>query len=249
MNLLRLQSVSRNFGELLALDRVSLELKPGELHAVIGPNGAGKTTLFNLISGFMAVTSGDIYFQDRRINRLTAERRTTLGIVRTFQVTEIFRELTVFENLRVGIETAAGYNPLPWLRRAVRRHIRQQIDELMNLAGITKFADCVAGELAHGDQRVVEIALALSLRPKVLLLDEPTAGMAEHETEAMVALIRRIHKEQSMSLLFIEHDMEVVFGIAHRITVLDYGRVLASGTPEEIADNSAVQKAYLGEAA
>ncbi len=249
MSLLRLERAARNFGNIAAVDGVSLEVSAGELHAVIGPNGAGKTTLFHLITGFLRPSSGMIWFDGRRIDTLPVKARTELGIIRTFQVTEIFRELTVFENLRFGIETAAGWNPRPWLGRAARRQLQAQVEELMETTGLTPLADQVAGELAHGDQRLVEVALALSLKPRLLLLDEPTAGMADRETEVMVALIRRLHTQQGLALLFIEHDTEIVFDIADRVTVMDNGRIIAAGSPEEIAANSEVQRAYLGEAA
>ncbi len=248
MSLLRLDQVSKNFGRIGAVDGVSLEIGAGELHAVIGPNGAGKTTLFHLITGFTPPSSGAIWFEGARIDGLSAKQRTRLGIVRTFQVTEIFRDLTVFENLRLGVETAAGWNPRPWLGPAARRKVREEVEELMEATGLTRLADHVAGELAHGDQRVVEVALALSLNPRLLLLDEPTAGMADRETEAMVTLLKRLNTERGLALLFIEHDMDIVFGIAEHILVLDHGHVLAAGNAEEIAADPAVQAAYLGEA-
>ena len=246
MSLLRLQNLSKRFGLLTAVEGVSLDVAPGELHAVIGPNGAGKTTLFHLITGFTRPSDGTIWFEDRRIDQLPVKRRTALGLIRTFQVTEIFRDLTVFENLRLGVETAAGWNARAWLGRAARAAVRERVEELLEMTGLAALADRVAGELAHGDQRIVEVALALSLKPRLLLLDEPTAGMADRETEAMVGLIRRLHDELGLALLFIEHDMDLVFGIADRITVLENGRVLAVGTAREIAANASVQNAYLG---
>ena len=249
MILLRLDQLRKSFGKVVAVDDVSLEMEEGELHAVIGPNGAGKTTLFHLITGFTRPTRGAIQFDGRSIDALSVKQRTALGIIRTFQVTEIFRELTVFENLRFGVETEAGWNPFPWLGRTSRRAVHERVEALMEATGLSEHANHIAGALAHGDQRIVEVALALSLKPRLLLLDEPTAGMAERETEAMVALLKRLHTEQGLALLFIEHDMDLVFGIADRITVLDNGHVLAVGTAEAIAANSAVQNAYLGETA
>jgi branched-chain amino acid transport system ATP-binding protein len=168
------------------------------------------------------------------------------GMVRTFQITEIFPELTVLENLRIGIERRLGISHLPFISRARRCDIARRVEALMTMTGLAEQAHDLVGELAHGDQRVVEVALALSLEPKLLLLDEPTAGMAENETEAMVSLIRRLHAQHDLTILFIEHDMDIVFNVAQRITVLDYGRVLACGTPAQIAADPRVQAAYLG---
>ncbi|HLW11360.1 MAG TPA: ABC transporter ATP-binding protein, partial [Casimicrobiaceae bacterium] len=220
-----------------------------ELRAVIGPNGAGKTTFFNLITGFVPPTAGDIWFDDENIRDRTVVYRVGKGIVRTFQITEIFPDLSVYENARVGVETAAGLNGRPWLSRAVRGDVARRVDELLDIVGLASRADRVVGELAHGDQRVVEIALALAMNPRLLLLDEPTAGMGDTETDHMVDLVRRLHVDRKLSILFIEHDMSIVFGIAQRITVLDQGRVLAEGTPAEISGNEKVRAAYLGEAA
>ncbi len=215
---------------------------------MIGPNGAGKTTFFNLISGLLRSTSGQIWFDEQDITRLTVVERVAQGIVRTFQVTEILPDLAVFDNVRIGVETAAGLNPKPWLSRSVRKKIDRRVNELIEITGLGGKKDRIVGELAHGDQRVVEVAMALSLEPRLLLLDEPTAGMGDTETEHMVALVRRLHAQEGVSILFIEHDMNIVFGMAQRITVLDQGRVLAEGTPEAIAADPKVRAAYLGAA-
>ena len=246
MSLLRLSGVSRHFGKLQAVQNVSFEMNEGELRAVIGPNGAGKTTFFNLITGFVPPTSGDIWFDEENIRDSSVVHRVRKGIVRTFQITEVFPDLTVYENVRIGVETAAGLNGRPWLPRAVRKEVTQRVDALLDVVGLAAKADRVVGELAHGDQRVVEIALALTMNPRLLLLDEPTAGMGDTETDHMVDLVRRLHAERGLSILFIEHDMSIVFDIAQRITVLDQGRVLAEGTASEISHNEAVRAAYLG---
>ena len=229
MTMLRLDGVTKRFGNLVANADISLSLEPREISAVIGPNGAGKTTLFNLITGFLPPTEGRIMFDGRDMTGVPAAARVSGGMVRTFQITEIFSELTVLENLRIGIETRLGINHRLFIPRSQRAEITRRVEALMAMTGLAEAAGHLVGELAHGDQRVVEMALALSLEPKLLLLDEPTAGMAEHETEAMVALIRRLHAQNNLTILFIEHDMDIVFGVAQRITVLDYGRVLASG--------------------
>ena len=246
MSLLKLDNVSRHFGSLKAVQNVSFAMSEGELRAVIGPNGAGKTTFFNLITGFVPPTSGDIWFDDENIRDRTVVHRVRKGIVRTFQITEVFPDLSVYENVRIGVETAAGLNGRPWLPRAVRNDVVARVDELLAVVGLASKADRVVGELAHGDQRVVEIALALAMNPRLLLLDEPTAGMGDTETDHMVDLVRRLHDERNLSILFIEHDMSIVFGIAQRITVLDQGRVLAEGSADEISRNEAVRAAYLG---
>ncbi|HEU5019285.1 MAG TPA: ABC transporter ATP-binding protein [Pseudolabrys sp.] len=246
--LLRLDGVSRHFGSLKAVQEVSFAMAAGELRAVIGPNGAGKTTFFNLISGFHPPTSGRVYFDGEDITDLSVVGRVARGIVRTFQITEIMPELTVVENIRLGVETQAGLNARPFVSRATRAKVERQIDRLIDTADLAGKAHRIVGELAHGDQRVVEVTMALSMQPKLLLLDEPTAGMGDSETDHMVGLVRRLHAEQGMSILFIEHDMEIVFGIAERITVLDQGRVLAEGTPDQISADPRVRTAYLGEA-
>jgi branched-chain amino acid transport system ATP-binding protein len=247
--LLRLDGVSRHFGTLKAVDGVTFEMAAGELRAVIGPNGAGKTTFFNLISGLLPPTTGEVWFDGRKITSESVVHRVARGIVRTFQITEILPDLDVWENIRIGVETAARLNARPWIGRARRRAIGDRVAELVRIVDLAGKERRIVGELAHGDQRVVEVAMALSLEPRLLLLDEPTAGMGDSETEHMVGLISRLHAEQGMSILFIEHDMDIVFGIAQRVTVLDQGRVLADGAPAAIAADPKVRAAYLGTAA
>jgi branched-chain amino acid transport system ATP-binding protein len=246
--LLRLDAVSRHFGSLKAVQGVSFSMRSGELRAVIGPNGAGKTTFFNLITGLLAPTTGQVWFAGENITKWSIVRRVACGIVRTFQITEIFPDLSVFENIRKGVETAAGLNGRPWVSASERTALNRRVDEVIEMVDLSDKTNRLVGELAHGDQRVVEVATALSLRPRLLLLDEPTAGMGDAETEHMVDLVRRLHAEQDMSILFIEHDMDIVFDIAQRITVLDQGCILAEGTPDEISANERVRAAYLGEA-
>jgi branched-chain amino acid transport system ATP-binding protein len=249
MNLLEVQSVSKTFGSLVAVHEVSLSVPQGELRAVIGPNGAGKTTFFNMISGFFAPSAGSIVFDGKDVTQLPAYRRVEIGMGRTFQITEIFPELTVFENVRIAAEVAAGHRMRAWISRQQAAAIKNRIDEVLSLAGIAAKADRLVGELAHGDQRAAEIAMALALKPRLLLLDEPTAGMGDQETYEITNLIRRLHRDSNYTIVLIEHDMRVVFHLADRITVLDQGRMLAEGTPAEIAANEAVQAAYLGKAA
>jgi branched-chain amino acid transport system ATP-binding protein len=246
--LLRLEAVSRDFGRLRAVREVSFAMREGELRAVIGPNGAGKTTFFNLISGFFPVSAGRVLFDGEDITARSATARVARGIVRTFQITEIFPDLSVRENIRIGVETQARLNARPWISRATRIARDRRIDELLDTVALAAKAHRPVGELAHGDQRVVEVAMALSMKPRLLMLDEPTAGMGDAETEHMVALVRRLHAEQGLSILFIEHDMDIVFEIAERITVLDQGATLAEGTAAEISADPKVRAAYLGEA-
>jgi len=248
MSVLEVRGVSKRFGSLVAVRDVSLAVAKGELRAIIGPNGAGKTTFFNLISGFFAPSAGTITFEGRDITKLPADERVTMGIGRTFQITEIFPELTVFENVRISTEVADGYRLRPWLSPGERASVRHKVEETLELTGLSAKFDRLVGELAHGDQRAAEIAMTLALRPRLLLLDEPTAGMGDQETYDIAQLIRRLHRDSSFTIVLIEHDMRVVFHLADRITVLDQGRLLADGVPQEIAANEAVQAAYLGNA-
>jgi len=249
MSFLQVESVTKSFGSLVAVRDVSLTVETGELRAIIGPNGAGKTTFFNLISGLFAPTAGTIRFDGEDITRLKAADRVQRGMARTFQITDIFPELTARENLRIAVEVASGFRLRPWLSRSEAVKVSERVVELLDLVGLQSSAERLVGELAHGDQRAVEIALALALKPKILLLDEPTAGMGDQETYEISALMRRLHKHHGFTIVLIEHDMRVVFHLADRITVLDQGRLLADGPPNEIAASAAVQAAYLGEAA
>jgi branched-chain amino acid transport system ATP-binding protein len=248
MSVLEVSGVSKRFGSLAAVRDVSLAVGKGELRAIIGPNGAGKTTFFNLISGLFPPSTGTIVFDGLDITALPAHRRVAAGIARTFQITEIFPELTVFENVRISTELTAGFRLRPWISRAERMWVRGRVDETLALTGLGDKGDRRVGELSHGDQRVAEIAMALALRPRLLLLDEPTAGMGDQETDEITQLIRRLHGGSDLTIVLIEHDMRVVFNLADRITVLDRGSLLAEGAPQEIASNEAVQAAYLGDA-
>ena len=249
MNVLEINNVTKRFGNLVAVRDVSLTVAKGELCAIIGPNGAGKTTFFNLISGFFLPTSGTIIFDGRDITKLPTHERVTGGMARTFQITEIFPELTVFENVRIAAEVAGGFRLRPWINRAEMAKVHQHVEATLKQVSLESKTDRLVGELAHGDQRAAEIAMALALTPHLLLLDEPTAGMGDQETYQITHLIRRLHREYNYSIVLIEHDMRVVFHLADRICVLDQGRMLAQGTPKEIAANETVQGAYLGNAA
>jgi branched-chain amino acid transport system ATP-binding protein len=249
MSLLEVQNVSRRFGSLAAVAGVSMTVAEGELRAVIGPNGAGKTTFFNLISGFLRPDTGRILFEGDDITHILPARRVWRGIARTFQVTEVFPELTVRDNLRIAVESASGYRLKAWLSRAAQGEVEARVANLLARGRLDTKSGRLVGELSHGDQRACEIMMALALKPRLLLLDEPTAGMGDQETYDISELIRTLHRDEKLSIVLIEHDMRVVFHLADRIMVLAEGAMLAEGTPAEIAANEAVQAAYLGKAA
>ncbi len=249
MNVLEINKVTKRFGSLVAVRDVSLNVAEGELCAIIGPNGAGKTTFFNLISGYFPPTSGTIIFDGQDITRLATHQRVVRGMARTFQITEIFPELTVFENVRIATEVASGFRLRPWINRAEAAKVHAHVEDMLKLVSLESKSDRLVGELSHGDQRAAEIAMALALKPHLLLLDEPTAGMGDQETFQISQLIRRLHRDSHYSIVLIEHDMRVVFNLADRVCVLDQGRMLAQGSPKDIAANEAVQAAYLGNAA
>jgi branched-chain amino acid transport system ATP-binding protein len=244
---LEVRGASKNFGSLTAVSNVSMQVEAGELRAVIGPNGAGKTTFFNLITGFFPPTKGDILLDGQNINRVGAADRVKLGMGRTFQITEIFPELTVRGNARIAVETGLGLSLRGWLGGIDKKRVEDALDEVLTMVNLTARADRFVGELSHGDQRSAEIAMALALRPSLLLLDEPTAGMGDEETYQITGLIRRLHRDSKYTIVLIEHDMRVVFHLADHISVLAEGKLLAEGTPPEIAANVHVQNAYLGQ--
>jgi branched-chain amino acid transport system ATP-binding protein len=249
MSLLQVENITKRFGSLVAVNGVSMTVEPGELRAVIGPNGAGKTTFFNLISGFQTPSSGYIIFDEVDVTRLPPARRVWRGMARTFQITEVFPELTVRENLQIAVEIASGFRLRIWQPVEAANNVEARVDELLAMSGLIGKAGRLVGELSHGDQRATEIMMALALKPRLLLLDEPTAGMGDQETYNITQLIGKLHRDQKLSMVLIEHDMRVVFHLADRIMVLAEGNMLAEGTPHEIAANETVQTAYLGKAA
>jgi branched-chain amino acid transport system ATP-binding protein len=249
MSFLQVEKVTKKFGDLVAVNGVSMNVEKGELRAVIGPNGAGKTTFFNMISGFLDPTDGRILFDGQEITHVQPAERVWRGIARTFQITEVFPELSAENNLRIAVEVAAGYRLKPWISRSQKASVQSRVDELLTQGGLTRKADRLVGEISHGDQRAVEIMMAIALNPRLLLLDEPTAGMGDQETYDITQLIRKLHKDQRLTIVLIEHDMRVVFHLADKIMVLAEGAPLAEGTPDEIAKNEVVQEAYLGKVA
>jgi branched-chain amino acid transport system ATP-binding protein len=240
MSMLEVKSVTQKFGSLVAVNNVSMAVEKGELRALIGPNGAGKTTFFNLISGFFRPTAGHILLEGKDITLTKPHERVAMGMARTFQVTEIFPELTVRQNLRTPVELAMGWRLRPWVSSADDARARARVQELLELGGLAANADRLTGELSHGDQRATEIMMALALQPRLLLLDEPTAGMGSRETYSTAMLIRRLHREQELTIVLVEHDMRVIFNLADRITVLAEGQVLDEGTPDDIAASEPV---------
>jgi branched-chain amino acid transport system ATP-binding protein len=249
MNLLQVDNVTKRFGNLVAVNGVSMSVESGELRAVIGPNGAGKTTFFNLISGFTNPSSGRIIFDREDVTKLSPARRVWRGMARTFQITEVFPELCVYENLQIAVEIARGFRLRARLSQQEKNGVHARTAELLEMSGLTAKATRLVGELSHGDQRANEIMMALALRPRLLMLDEPTAGMGDQETYDITQLIRALHRDRKLSMVLIEHDMRVVFHLADRIMVLAGGKMLAEGTPKEIGANEAVQSAYLGKEA
>jgi ABC-type branched-subunit amino acid transport system ATPase component/ABC-type branched-subunit amino acid transport system permease subunit len=243
--LLRIEHLSRNFGGLRAVEDVSLDVKEGDRHAIIGPNGAGKSTLFNLITGQLKPSSGKVILDGRDITGKPPYVIAKTGIGRAFQITTIFPKLTVRQNLQYAMLAHAGYTVRPF--GIANRIFAGEAQGLAEAVGLGMWADLPAGQLSHGDQRAIEIAISLALGSKLVLLDEPTAGMSAYETEKAMELVRRLATERFLTLLFCEHDMSVVFSTARTVTVMHQGRVLTAGTPEQIRRNPDVQKVYLGE--
>jgi len=243
--MLRVEGIKKSFDGFQAVDGANLDVKKSEIVAVIGPNGAGKTTLFNLITGILKPEGGRVLFKGEDITGLPAYRICRKGMSRSFQVVNIFPRLTVFENVQISVLSQQGktYDLLSPSRKLVI-HETQDILESVKL---TDKAHHVSGSLSHGDQKVLEIAIALGSRPELLILDEPTAGMSPEETGRCIDLIRHLSTDLGLTILFCEHDMELVFAIAHRIMVMVHGRSIIQALPEEVRCNREVQDAYLGE--
>jgi branched-chain amino acid transport system ATP-binding protein len=244
--MLETRGLGRAFGALQAVADVSLKVQPRELRAVIGPNGAGKTTMFHLISGLLAPTAGRVLFRGEDVTAQSAPARCRRGISRTFQITSIFPELSVLENTRMAVQLKAGGNFRLLGGRAVLDASERRARESLEFLGLFHRANEPASTLPHGDQRLLEIAMAVAQEPELLLLDEPTQGLAPEDTAATVAVIRQVARERKLTIILVEHDMDVVFDLADRISVLHFGRLIADGTPDEVRASTEVQKAYLG---
>jgi branched-chain amino acid transport system ATP-binding protein len=243
--MLQVQGVKKAFGGFAAVSEACLDVKKGEIVAVIGPNGAGKTTLFNLITGILKPDGGRILFKGEEITGLPAHRICKKGMTRSFQVVNIFSRLTVFENVQIAVLSRQGktfnlFTPSKGLAFG-------ETSDILAKVGLADKKDRVSGALSHGDQKVLEIAIALGGRPELLILDEPTAGMSPEETARCIDLIRQLSAQLGLAILFCEHDMELVFAIAHRIMVMVRGATLVQGLPEDVRCNKDVQDAYLGE--
>jgi branched-chain amino acid transport system ATP-binding protein len=241
---LQLSDVRKSFGRTSIINGVNLSIARGERHAIIGPNGAGKSTLFNLISGRFPPSSGSISLHGEDITGLEAHVINRKGLSRSFQITNIFPRLSVYENIRCAVLWSLGYKYSFWNRVNGLKEVRERAEEIVTRIGMTARRDRPAGVLTYAEQRALEIGVTIAGGANVILLDEPTAGMSRSETDEAVELIRKVTEDKT--LIMVEHDMSVVFGLADRISVLVYGEVIASGAPEEIRGNKAVQEAYLG---
>jgi branched-chain amino acid transport system ATP-binding protein len=243
--LLAIEALVKRFGGLTATDQVSLEVPAGELHAVIGPNGAGKTTLIAQLAGELMPDGGSIRFAGEDVTRLPTYARVRRGLARSFQITSLFREFTALDNVALAVQAQAGHNFRFWRPARAEATLREPARAILEQVGLGARADVPAAILAHGEKRALEIALALAGRPRLLLLDEPMAGMGAEDSARMVRFLSTLRGK--LTILLIEHDMDAVFALADRITVLVYGRAIASGTPQAIRSNAEVRQAYLGE--
>jgi branched-chain amino acid transport system ATP-binding protein len=243
--LLRIENLAKRFGGIVATDDLTLDIAGGELHAVIGPNGAGKTTLIAQLSGQLTPDSGSIRFAGNDITPLPMYRRSALGLARSFQITSLFLDLSVLDNVALAVQAHAGHSFRFWRNARAELELREPAQAALARVGLSDRAERRASALSHGEHRQLELAMALASRPRMLLLDEPMAGLGPEESARMVGMLRALKSE--FTILLVEHDMEAVFALADRITVLVYGRVIASGTPAAIRGNKDVRDAYLGE--
>lgn len=243
--ILRTIGISKQFGAFHAVSDVDFELRQGQVKAIIGPNGAGKTTLFNLISGGLSPTRGSRQFRGRDITKLSLPQTARIGVTKTFQITRIFPDLTVFENVRVAVQARHATFRF-WRSAYAWSDVNRKALEILEQVGLTEQCTDLASTLSHGERRYLEIGIALATDPSVLLLDEPTAGMSTAETNRCAELIQRLNRDLGLSIVLVEHDMRVVMSISDEIVVLCEGRVLASGTPQQVSDDPEVQRAYLG---
>jgi branched-chain amino acid transport system ATP-binding protein len=243
--LLKIESLTKRFGGVVPADAVSLDVPIGEFHAVIGPNGAGKTTLISLLAGEISPQSGTISFDGSEITSLPVYQRSAIGIARSFQISSLFADFTALDNVALAVQAHRGHSFRFWRDARSESELREPAQAALARVGLTDRAHVRVEKLSHGERRQLEIAMALATEPRLLLLDEPMAGMGPDESARMVGLLRQL--KGTMTILLIEHDMEAVFALADRLTVLVYGRIIASGAPEAIRSDEAVRQAYLGE--
>jgi branched-chain amino acid transport system ATP-binding protein len=235
VSLLSTQSVSRHFGGLIAVQNVDFDLPKGEIRALIGPNGAGKTTFVSMLCGRIPVSSGRIMFQGQDVTQLPAHKRIQQGMAYTFQITSIFAELSVYENVALAVQ--------PRLSNAINK-LAQEVETALTRVGLQTYSERTAGDMAYGHQRLLEVAMGLGQSPQLLILDEPTQGLSDAEVDDFITLIKEV--AETTTVLLIEHNINVVMALADRITVMNFGEIIAEGSPEEIRQNDAVQTAYLG---
>jgi branched-chain amino acid transport system ATP-binding protein len=243
--LLRVENLVRRFGGIVATDNVSLDVANGELHAIIGPNGAGKTTLISQLIGQLMPHAGAIHLAGRDITRVPAHRRSALGLARSFQITSLLPDFTAADNVALAAQARDGHSFHFWGNARKVAHLRRAAQAALERVGLKDRADVLVSRLSHGEQRELELAVALATKPQLLLLDEPMAGLGITESARMVKLLQELRRE--VSIVLVEHDMDAVFALADRISVLVYGRVIASGSPAEIRSNDEVKRAYLGD--
>ncbi len=244
---LDVRQLVKNFGALRATDGVSLQVRPGEIHALIGPNGAGKTTFVAQLSGQLQPDAGQILFEGRDISALPSHARVGLGLVRSFQITRLFKSFSVLDNVVLALQSHQKGRGAFWRSVARDQALYEQAHALLQEVGLAERCDELAHALSHGEQRVLELALALATRPRLVLLDEPMAGTGPEESQRIVELIESLRRDKHMAILLVEHDMEAVFRLADRISVLVNGALIASGSPQEIRQNAQVRAAYLGD--
>lgn len=245
--LLRVDDLRKSFGGVNATDHVNLEVEKGECHAVIGPNGAGKTTLISLLNGALTADSGTIEFDGRRMNSVPVHKRCHLGLARSFQITSVLMDMAVVANVALAIQAQQGHSFRFWTQAGKDSALIEPAMAFLDQVGLASRARENASNLSHGERRQLEIAMALATNPKMLLLDEPMAGMGPDESQVMIKTLANL--KQTKTILLVEHDMDAVFALADRISVLVYGRIIASGTPDEIRGDEAVKRAYLGDEA
>jgi branched-chain amino acid transport system ATP-binding protein len=241
---LQTQRLVKEFGKLCAVNQVSLDVRQGDVHAIIGPNGAGKSTYFNLITGYHPADSGKVLFKDRDITKLPSYKRCKLGITRSFQKTSIFPKLTVYESVLMALLSHRGVTLNTF--SPANKFFKDAVWHILEDVGLADQAHILGDSISHGDKKRLELAVTLGTEPELLLLDEPTCGMSPEETESTMTLIKKLAEERGLTILFTEHDMSVVFGIAKRISVLHQGTLIADGTPQEVRASEEVQKVYLG---